>query len=67
MSISDDRVVSFHAGQVWESPRGSLWRVVSVERGKMAVLKQGERGLGRKTVRDWDAVVGWVLHSDAEG
>lgn len=64
MDVSDDRVISFHPGQVWESPRGFLWRVSGVERGGKAVLRLGNDGKGRKAVRDWDAVQGWVLYSD---
>ena len=67
MDISDDRLLSFHAGQVWESPRGFLWRVVDVERGGKAALKQGKCGTGRKAIRDWDAVIGWILYSDTDG
>jgi hypothetical protein len=65
--IPYERLESFHAGQVWQSPRGTLWRVVSVERGGKAVLKQGRQGKGRKSVRGWGDVIGWVLDSDTDG
>lgn len=56
----------FVPGQVWESPRGSLYTVIGyVEKPgkrKQAVLRLGENGQGRKQLRDWDAVVGWVIH-----
>jgi hypothetical protein len=61
----DERLESFHAGQVWQSPRGTLYRVVAVERGRHAVLRAGLDGKGRQMVRGWSAVLGgWVLHSD---
>ena len=65
MRISDDRVCSFHDGQVWESPRGFLYRVMAVTRGGKATLRLGSDGSGRKVVRDWDAVINWILYSDA--
>lgn len=65
--IPYERLESFHAGQVWQSPRGTLWRVVGVERGGKAVLKQGTQGEGRKSVRGWSDVIGWVLDSDTDG
>lgn len=64
MNLSDDRVCSFHVGQVWESPRGFLYRVESVRRGGKAVLRLGVDGKGRKVIRDWDAVIGWVIYKD---
>lgn len=64
--ISDDRLDAFHAGQVWEAPRGLLYRVEGVVVGKDAVLRAGSDGRGRKTVRPWDSVTGWVLRSDGE-
>lgn len=62
-----NRLDSFHAGQVWKSPRGFLWRVIGVKRGWIAVLRKGEDGKGRKLIKDWDAVVGWTIHSDIDG
>lgn len=64
MSISHSRVNSFHVGQVWESPRHMLYKVIDVKRGEMAVLRLGEDGSGRKIVRNWDSVVNWVLYKD---
>jgi hypothetical protein len=63
--ISDDRVSRFHVGQVWETPRGTVYKVESVVRGGDAVLRQGENGNGRKVKRAWDDVINWVLKSDA--
>ena len=59
-----DRFNFFHVGQVWESPRGFLYRVVSVMRGGKATLRLGKDGNGRIIRRDWDAVIGWIIYSD---
>lgn len=64
--ISDDRVNSFHAGQVWESPRGFLYRVEAVTDGGQAVLRLRRDGSGRKVLRPWDAVIGWWLEDDGQ-
>lgn len=62
--ISEYRVNSFHEGQVWESPRGSLYKVMDVARGGQAVLRLGRDGAGRIVRRDWDAVVSWILRDE---
>lgn len=58
----------FEPGQVWESPRGFLFAVIGyVEtpgKRKQAVLRLGKDGKGRKQLRDWDAVVGWVIFKE---
>ena len=64
-SISDKRLDCFHVGQVWQSPKGSLYRVVEVKKGGQAKLRMGVDGSGRAARRDWDAVINWVLHSDS--
>lgn len=64
MKFNEDRFNSFHEGQVWESPRGYLYRVESVARGGKAVLRSGVDGGGRKVFRDWDAVINWVIYKD---
>lgn len=61
---------SFRIGDVWESPRGTLYKCTEVRfqgagdglslprRGvKKAVLRAGADGAGKRIVRDWDAVV----------
>ena len=57
----------FEPGQVWMTPRGTLWLVVgyasSAGKRKQAGLRMGSHGSGRKQDRDWDAVEGWVIHS----
>lgn len=58
------RVDNFHVGQVWESPRGMLYKVIEVRRGGKAVLRLGVDGKGRIVRRNWDAVMGWVIYSD---
>lgn len=52
---------SFQADQVWQSPRGLLFRVSGVQVGGKAVLRQGADGAGSPVVRDWNDVAGWVL------
>jgi hypothetical protein len=63
-NISEERLNSFHPGQVWMTPRGFLYKVISVQRGYAAVLRSGADGSGRKKKRDWDAVINWRLYSD---
>lgn len=58
------RFDNFHVGQVWESPKGTLYKVIEVKRGGQAVLRLGSNGKCRIVRRDWDAVVGWFIYSD---
>lgn len=60
----------FRSGDVWESPRGTVYKCVETffpgtgakacpgpRRGtKKAVLRVGEDGSGKRVVRDWDAI-----------
>lgn len=60
----------FEIGQVWETPRGTLWRVMEYAQvppgyRRHVVLRLGADGKGRKKLREWDAVVGWVIHQHA--
>lgn len=60
----------FQPGEVWQTPRGLLYRVMSYEHKdgkvrKQAVLRFGADGGGRKVLRDWDSVEGWVIHQHA--
>lgn len=50
------------AGDVWRSPRGSLYRVIGPngETDQM-VLRKGLGGSGRKQYRSRDNVLGWAL------
>lgn len=61
----------FEPGQVWMTPRGTLWAVIGYaarpNKPKQAVLRLGLRGTGRKQERDWNAVKGWVIHTHADG
>lgn len=55
----------FRVGEVWASPRGSLWRVMSYAPmppgyRRHVVLRLGADGGGRKKLREWDAVQDWV-------
>lgn len=55
----------FHIGEVWQSPRGFLYKVVDVV-GKEAELRMGTHGLGRKRKRWVGDISGWSLHEDEE-
>ena len=59
----------FQEGELWRSPRGTLYRVITLmpepstlrrTRRRLAVLRQGPDGAGRKIIRAWDAVEGWA-------
>lgn len=57
----------FETGQVWESPRGFLYKVVGhrhypQDKRRQAELRAGSDGSGRLMRRDWDAVAGWFIH-----
>lgn len=58
-----NRADSFHIGQVWESPRLVLYKVMDIKNNQ-AILRLGPDGDGRLIRRDWDAVINWRLHSD---
>ena len=61
----------FEPGQVWMTPRGTLWRVMGYEwpplGRKKAIIRMGTNGKGRKQKRDWDAVIEWVIYAHADG
>lgn len=69
----------FREGEVWESPRGLLWRVVAMATLPSTGAKRGRRqaelrhgaseteSSGRRQVHDFDAVVGWTLYRHADG
>jgi hypothetical protein len=56
---------AFQIGEVWKTPKGGLYRVMGYEhkagKPKQAVLRVGADGAGRKVLRDWDAVIDWVM------
>ena len=62
--VNEERLIRFHVGQVWESPRGCLYKVILVKGGQ-ATLRLGQDGSGRIVRRGWDDVVNWVLYSDS--
>ena len=65
-NIPDRRVNMFHVGQVWETNKGGLWRVVAIENGQ-AKLRQGAEGSrGRIKRKSWDGVLGMILYYDPE-
>ena len=49
----------FEAGQIWRSPRGYNYFVVSVD-GRQATLRMGVDGSGRIMRRWVDATSGWT-------
>lgn len=53
----------FRAGEVWESPKGTLYKVMSVEL-RLATLRMGLDGSGRIIRRPWDSVIGWAMSKD---
>lgn len=69
----------FREGEVWESPRGLLWRVVAMATLPSTGAKRGRRqaelrhgaseadSSGRRQARDFDAVAGWTLYRHADG
>lgn len=53
----------FRAGEVWESPKGTLYKVMSVEL-RQATLRMGSDGSVRIVRRPWDAVIGWSISKE---
>ena len=51
---------AFQVGEVWQSPRGTLYRVQNREWNNV-VLRLGTHGNGRMVRRRWDDVLGWTL------
>lgn len=50
----------FRVGDVWETSRGFLYRVIEVRRGGQAILRAGAAGeRGRIVRKQWDAVGWW--------
>jgi hypothetical protein len=61
--IPDERVSSFHHGQVWKSSRGTEYTVVSIT-GKKAQVRDNRDLKVRH--RLWDDVGNWTLVSDPQ-
>lgn len=57
---------NFELGQVWESPRGFLYKVVKVSLAGQATLRLGSCGSGRITRRDVRDNINWLLREDAK-
>lgn len=53
----------FRVGDVWMSPRGTLYRVTK-RCGPWVTLRQGISGKGRSILRGWSEVIGWVRPPD---
>jgi len=61
----------FRPHEMWESPKGTVYRVVCLFKDdngdSKALLRKGSFGSSKRMVRDFDAVIGWVrIHSPAE-
>lgn len=60
----------FVPGQVWQTPRGTLWKILRYDyssKGKQVLMRVGEDGTGRKQYRPWDKVMNWTIHTHADG
>jgi len=53
-------VLCFHDGQVWQSPKGTFYRVERVVGGQ-ATLRVGLEGAGRLVRRGHDRTNGWTF------
>lgn len=59
--MKEPDVDQFRVGDVWQTSRGGLFRVISVVRGGVAVLRVGSEGSGGRMIRRrWDDVMNWV-------
>ncbi|EOC0398831.1 hypothetical protein ACOIEU_002544 [Cronobacter sakazakii] len=56
----------FSVGEVWQSPRGYLYRVIEVI-GSQAVMRLWIEASGRKVRRNVDAISGWSIYKDEAG
>ncbi|MBN3043323.1 hypothetical protein H4F47_10370 [Pectobacterium brasiliense] len=54
-----DECEVFKVGEVWQSPRGTFYKVISVD-SREATLRKGSDGSGKIMRRWWDDVVNWV-------
>lgn len=50
----------FRAGEVWQSPKGTLYKVLDVQL-RQATLRMGSDGSGRIIRRPYDAVINWSI------
>ena len=58
----------FGIGQVWESPRGFLYKVVKVSLAEQATLRSGTDGKGRIVRRNVNDNINWKLqHEETDG
>lgn len=64
--LNEPDVDRFREGDVWESPRGTRYRVMECRRGGKASLRVGEDGSGRLVRRGWSDVIGWVRVKSGE-
>lgn len=52
----------FQVGEVWISPKGTIFKVVRAYNPSQVVLGRGFDGSGRKVLRRCDRVDGWAIH-----
>lgn len=73
-TVAPDDLDQFRVGQVWRSPKGTLYVVEQIgpERSnrerlfgkkKQATLRQRVAEKGRRVRRDYDAIIGWAFVS----
>ncbi|HEJ7996838.1 TPA: hypothetical protein SMI16_002267 [Serratia liquefaciens] len=55
----------FKVGEVWQSPRGTLYKVMDVD-GNQATLNLGSFGGGRIVRRRVNQNYGWKLRAEAQ-
>ena len=56
----------FRVGDVWETTRGHLHKVIEVRRGGQAILRKGSDGSGRIVRKQWDGIGWWCRVSCGE-
>lgn len=60
----------FEPGQVWQTPKGTLWKVLRYENRKgekQVLMRQGVEGTGRKQYRPWDKILDWTIYLHTDG
>ena len=65
MSVDVKTGERFQVGEVWQSPRGFIYKVVEVT-GNQATLRMGIQGNMRKQRRYVDAINGWSIYKQEE-
>lgn len=62
----------FQVGEVWQSPRGTLYKVMEMQLSEFkrgarptAILRLGQDGKGKMIRREWDAINNWTIYARA--